>query len=162
MGQILLKTRDRHKNFALVDDDLVEELSQLSWTWSGGYAAARIKVDGQVRYILMHRYIVGAAPGEIVDHINRVKLDNRRENLRLLTIQQNNWNRSKKADSRVSSNYIGVRRYKYDSPYWEASITVDGQLVSLGKYLDEEEAAYVFDQFAMQLRGEYASLNFDY
>lgn len=162
MAQLPIKSRDKARYYATVDDDMAEELSEFNWHLSNGYAATSMKdQEGKPRTVLMHRYVIGAQQGEITDHINRIKLDNRRENLRLLTTQQNLWNRGK-ASSQTTSSYIGVSRYGYDSPYWEAQITVDGQKVRLGKFLDEEEAAYVYDQAAMQLRGEYASLNFEY
>ena len=50
----------------------------------------------------------------------------------------------------------------YDTDVWVACIQVDGVRVDLGRYTDEQEAAYVYDQAAMQLRGEYANLNFEY
>ena len=86
MARIELYSKDRIKPYVLVDDDMVEELSKYRWTWRVGYAVARMKDEnGGLRDVLMHRYITGAKPGELVDHINRIRSDNRRSNLRLVT-----------------------------------------------------------------------------
>jgi hypothetical protein len=54
-----------------------------------------VRNDGYVyaiedgRTIYLHRLILGAKKGQYVDHINRNPSDNRRENLRFVTHQQN-------------------------------------------------------------------------
>ncbi len=58
-----------------------------------GYAVWR-GIDGGVKKtIRLHRLIIGAKPGEIVDHRNRNKLDNRRSNLRICSQSDNAHNR---------------------------------------------------------------------
>jgi hypothetical protein len=77
---------------ALVNDEDYERLCQ--WNWSavsthrrnGGYAMRRDNQTGKT--ILMHREILEASEGIEVDHINGNGLDNRRENLQLVTLQQ--------------------------------------------------------------------------
>src|SRR4030042_700148 len=66
---------------------------QLAENRSGNLYAARIE-GTQVIYI--HRVIMNAPKGQIVDHKNRQTLDNRRENLRFATKGQNNRNRPKR------------------------------------------------------------------
>lgn len=105
--------------------------------------------------------LLDAKPGDIVDHINRNKLDNRRCNLRLATTQQNAWNRSKHSGL-TYSDYLGVAKRYLDKDSWVASISIDGTNYPLGVFETQEEAAYVRDQFAMQLHGEYGVLNFEY
>ena len=70
-----------------------------------------------------------------IDHININTLDNRIENLRLVTVSQNSRNINKRPNS--SSKYIGVRR-KYNK--WEASITINRKVKYLGLFDTEEEA----------------------
>ena len=60
------------------------------------YAKTYIYVDGQRKTIKMHRMIMsnfGLKDGQIVDHINGNGLDNRRENLRIVTSSENSLNR---------------------------------------------------------------------
>ena len=64
-----------------------------------------------------------------IDHINRNSLDNRIENLRILTNQQNQWN----------TNAKGYCWNKADKN-WQAQITVNSKIKYLGKFTEEEEA----------------------
>jgi hypothetical protein len=92
-----------------------------------------------------------------VDHINGDGLDNRRANLRIVTAQQNNWNRRFRRTGR--SKYTGVtwdgRRDK-----WRADIYENRRKIFLGHFAEEEEAARAYDSAAKENRGEYAVLNF--
>jgi hypothetical protein len=117
----------------------------------------------------MHKLVIDARSGEMVDHINGDPLDNRKENLRIVTNQQNSWNSRGaksfngkptssrfKGVSRKICKYKGKPRYKY----WVAKIGVDGTDVTLGHFKDEEEAAKAYDEAAKKYFGEYARLNF--
>src|SRR4051794_27328506 len=52
---------------------------------SYGYAIAHVGKGSARRTVLMHRFVLIAPVGVSVDHRNRVKLDNRKRNLRLAT-----------------------------------------------------------------------------
>jgi hypothetical protein len=64
-----------------------------------------------------------------VDHINRIKTDNRLINLRLVTHQQNQFNRSAKG-------------YGWDklANKWKAQIKLNGKSKTIGYYVEEEDA----------------------
>ena len=68
----------------------------------GGYYAAT-KVDGKTTY--MHRMVTHAPYKSQVDHINHDTLDNRRENLRVLSVEDNNANRN----GAYSTSRTGIR-----------------------------------------------------
>src|SRR5690242_12158205 len=132
MAHIELVSKDQLPPRALVDDDKLDELTKYRWTWAGGYASTRMKQpDGSIKNVLMHRLLVDAQPGDIVDHINRKKLDNRLCNLRVATTAQNNANRGKADVGRASSIYVGLSR-KYDRAGWR--VTVAG--IDFGTYED--------------------------
>jgi hypothetical protein len=105
----------------------------------------------------MHREIMQAPPGKVVDHINGNRLDNRKCNLRLCTRRQNLRNAAKRPG--CQSQFKGVsfdRRHNR----WFATIWFEGRSISLGSFLDEVEGARAYDRAALELFGEYAWLNF--
>jgi hypothetical protein len=127
-----------------------------------GYARHSKNLGGgrkncKYRTVLMHRFILGLNDrGTQVDHINGNPLDNRKENLRLVNQQQNNFN--KKIDKRNTSGYKGVFRMK-DRPKWKATIGFQGKVLHLGFFDTKEEAALAYNMKAVELHGEYAKLN---
>ncbi len=141
----------------IIDADLCERLLAMTWRaqrsreGSDAYASTTI----ERRVFRMHRLIVGAAPSQIVDHINGNTLDNRRVNLRFVTMQQSNWN----TGPRRGHRYKGVS-WDRSRNRWAAYITVDGRRRNLGRYLSAEEAAHVYDAAARLFHGEYARPNF--
>lgn len=75
---------------ATVDDNYYDFLSKFTWHISAqGYAKTAIsyKIKGKLcqQHIPMHHFIIGKPLGKyVVDHINRNKIDNRRDNLRVV------------------------------------------------------------------------------
>lgn len=106
----------------------------------------------------MHRAILRAPKGMLVDHIDGNGLNNRRSNLRLATRQQNCVNRRRGYTTR--SGYRGV--YPTDRPNrtWTVEITVNGRRYRLGRFDDKVAAAREYDALALEHFGEYAVLNF--
>ncbi len=87
----------------------------------------------------MHAVIVGTPKGMQTDHINGNGLDNRRENLRVVTHRKNAQNRH----TPKSSKYPGVTWHK-SARKWQAQIRVAGKKHHLGLYEDEETAGIVY------------------
>jgi hypothetical protein len=82
----------------------------------------------------MHRVVVNAPKGTVVDHINGDSLDNRKENLRICTNAENVRNSPKHSNN--TSGYKGVIWAKREQK-WCAQIIVDGKLINLGYYSDK-------------------------
>lgn len=148
--------------FAIVDADDYVWLMRWKWQyrcnkWGKECAARPSNVGRQTSTVYMHRLITSAPKHTDVDHKNNDGLDNRRENLRICTHQQNMQNQKPKANT--SSKYKGVwwdkRRAK-----WGACIGIDGKTVHLGGFINEEDAARAYDEAAVIHFGEYAKLNF--
>lgn len=82
---------------ALVDDEDYNQLVKHYWylheTKSTSYAARYEYSNGTRKLIYMHRAVLQAKGRHPVDHINRNSLDNRKCNLRQVTISVNNRNR---------------------------------------------------------------------
>nr|WP_313659107.1 HNH endonuclease [Achromobacter ruhlandii] len=118
----------------------------------GGYVVRF--VAGQT--IFLHREVMKPAAGLMVDHINGDKLDNRRENLRVCTNAQNSMNQRRSAGN--TSGFKGVRRNAVGRK-WEAIIKCDGKQHYLGVFDDPRVAAHAYNRAAIQLFGDFASLN---
>jgi len=132
---------------AIVDACDYEFLNQ--WIWrksSEGYAIRTIKIDGKQHVRRMHRIVADAPDTVPVDHKNRNRLDNRRENLRHSNSKQNAINRS----PTKGRKYRGV--YKRGNRF-DARINVNGKLLHLGTFATDTEAAKAFDQAAIKHRG---------
>jgi hypothetical protein len=127
-----------------------------------GYAF-RIEGAGRGRrrsVVHMSRAIMGLSPDDPreVDHKNRDPLDNRRENLRIGSHQNNVVNRTKSQGK--SSRYRGVS-WSPREKKWRAYIVIDNRQRHLG-YFDpdcEIDAARAYDQAALAAWGEWANPN---
>ena len=149
--------------FAIVDPQDYQRLSKYKWRLCRTkgknvlYAERSIRLPGgKYSRILMHRQLIKAPEGYVIDHINGCGLDNRRANLRLATAAQNAWN-SKKRNPR--SGYKGVW-FAGDKGLWRAAIVCYGRRMHLGYFTDKIDAARAYDQAAKKYHKEFARLNF--
>jgi hypothetical protein len=122
---------------AIVDDCDFERLSKGTWhLHPNGYAKGRL--EGSRDY--MHRYILGLKPGQECDHINRIKLDNRRSNLRVCSRQENQRNLPNKYNKH---GFPGVVYRKQNNKYI-SKIRVDNKRIHLGTFNTAKEAHDAF------------------
>lgn len=149
--------------FALVDDEDYERINAHKWyaLWAPGvrsYYAMRVETTarGVHENVRMHRVILGAKPGEHVDHANHGTLDNRKSNLRIVSRAENQRNRGLPKQS--TTGYKGVTLRERVSR-WEASIKKSGRTHYLGHYTNPEDAARAYDAKAIELFGEFALTN---
>ena len=104
------------------------------------------------RAFRVHRVIYylsyGVWPGDLhVDHINGDRLDNRPENLRLLTASQNARSYRSVSPS-AASPYRGVGWSKRWEKY-TSGIKVNNKSINLGLYTSEKEAAIAYNYSAL-------------
>ena len=139
----------------IVDDDDYEWLKKHSWAINEhGYAVLVISATINSS-MSMHRTIIKAHSGQIVDHVNGNKLDNRKENLRFCTTQQNQYNRGVNKNNKTG--YKGV--HNTPSGKFVALIKIDKKVKSLGTYPTAIEAAKVYNKYAIKYHGDFARLN---
>lgn len=122
----------------------------LAHRWHGAKFSRMVYAKTNVRgaSALLHRFIMQAPPGTIVDHEDRDPLNCIRANLRFATCRQNVANRRPTRGLR----YKGITKRK---GRWTATIAI-----CLGTYDTPEEAARAYDAKAKELHGEFAYLNF--
>lgn len=142
---------------ALVDDADYEWLSQWKWHFTPSYKNAGAGYAKRSDRSAMHRIILNAPKDKEVDHINRNSLDNRRENLRLVTLAQNRRNRSK--HKLTKSQFKGIVWDKQQNR-WVARIKLNRKFIVLGRFATEIDAAHAYDEGARLYHGDFASTNF--
>lgn len=142
---------------AIIDSEDALKVSKYKWGLVQGYAK-------NWRFPLAS-FIMGLPRiGFMVDHKNGDRLDNRKSNLRVVTRWENNINRTsirKPTSSKYKGVYTTKKTINLHKP-WRAVLKHNKVLYFIGYYSTEEEAAWMYDQYAMEIFGEFARLNFDY
>jgi hypothetical protein len=139
--------------FSIVDDDDFDRLASWEWyaRWDNGshsfYASTHHILEGTYQ---MSRVIMAAPVGLVPDHINHDTLDNRKSNLRLVTIAQNNLNKIVQRGKIVPYKGVFLQRDRY-----RARITVDGRCINIGCFATAEDAALAYLESAVKYHGEY-------
>lgn len=143
----------KHGYVALVDDADYERVALHKWRPyfnSAGAAYAGTVLPGQV-YISMHRMLTDAPAGMVVDHVNGNPLDNRRENLRVCTREQNLWNQRRKVGA---NEHRGV--YRVANGKFEVKLQANGKRHNAGRFESYAEACEAAQRLAAQIYGEFS------
>jgi hypothetical protein len=150
MMEIPVSAADGQVFTMLIDDEDYELISRFNWraekTASGKYRA--------VATVRAHRILVDYP---LADHKNGNALDNRKENLRPATKQQNSANRDLQANN--STGFKGIYPEKKSGGY-VARIQVNNKRIYLGYFKDPIEAAKAYDKAAREYFREFARTNF--
>lgn len=152
------------QHFAIVDADDFEAVSKWSWhakkksTRLSIYAVRYFKENNRKRSEYMHQLILKAQPGYSIDHISRDGLDNRRSNLRIATVAQNNANVGKMRRA-TTSRFKGVSKER-GARSFRAQINVNGRRTCIGHFAKDEDAAWAYDREARRVFGSFAYCNF--
>jgi hypothetical protein len=140
-----------------------EDLAKYSWQSTKGYfnrLASRSHPTYPCKVLYLHVLILERIlgrriePGEVSDHVNWNKLDNRRSNLRVAS----------KSENAINSPGHGNRRSKYKG-VTRAVNTCRVQLaysvtISECGFRSEIDAARRYDELSAQHHGKYATFNF--
>lgn len=144
----------------LVDEEDVSMLSKFRWVpigqnrYAGFYSKDAVRTT---KVVMMHRVIMNAQQGQMVDHKDGNPYNNQKSNLRFCTHAENMRNRKLRRDSQ--SGIKGVRRFCWHGGLkWQARIRFNGKRFHLGYFQTKEEAAEKYSEAALQLHGEFARL----
>jgi hypothetical protein len=149
---------------ALIDAGDRERVNRIKWRVridkdGRPYAIAHRPGSGKHgKELAMHRFVVDALPGQIVDHRDGDTLNNRRNNLRKCHNTQNVRNQRPHVNKRTSK----LKGVSFDRSRgtFRAQIMANRRKINLGNFVDEISAAKAYDRAALQYFGEFARCNF--
>ena len=130
-----------NNQYFYIDDIDYKTVSKHKWyISSNGYVVSNIRINGIIRYITIHRYILGLIDVDrqfVVDHIDHNPKNNRRNNLRICSQSQNMMN----TDLRPY-NTSGVKGVFWNSERnkWMAIIWENNKKHFLGYFMQKEDA----------------------
>jgi hypothetical protein len=140
----------------LIDEEYLSILNKFKWRVkkgnSGGFYLKRFTNKGK-RVIFFHRFIMDTPSNMQTDHIDGNTLNNTRSNLRICSISENQWNRTKYKTNK--SGYKGVSYYKPNG-MWVSQIQKNKQKYFMGYYKTPELAYEEYKKKAIELHGEFA------
>lgn len=152
--------KNKGKYSVSVDDRDFNFLNQWRWSfWNlkGGDLFYAVRQDYKTkRDIRMHRLIMNCPKDKQVDHINGNGLDNRRSNLRICSVAENQRNSKVHKDNK--SGYKGVSWNK-EKKKWHVCIRIGKENKSLGYFISKIDAATAFNKTAKKYFGKFARLN---
>lgn len=135
-----------------IDADDYELVRPYCWCeTTGGYLVARNPEDGKL--LKLHRLIMNAPDGMIVDHINHDVRDNRKRNLRVVNDQNSNRNIGLKSNNK--SGVTGVCWVKREKK-WRAEIRIDNKGICVGRFDDISDAVAARKAAEEKYFGEYS------
>ena len=142
---------------ALIDEEDYPLVSKYIWhayksknTWGAATHPSRNKS------ISLHRLIMSCPKGMCVDHINGNGLDNRRENLRICTIAENNRNRVRMQKNNISG-FRGVF-WEKSCKKWRSQISINNKNVHLGIFKNIEDAYNKYCEASKRYYGEFSPI----
>jgi hypothetical protein len=152
---------------AIIDDDDFERVSKHKWYYRGrygsrvneqGYVLRTVRETGKKQTtISLQRFVMNNPEGFQVDHVNGDRLDNRKCNLRVATMEQNSHNSTLRKNN--TSGFKGVYFKKANQRFF-AKISINKKPTHLGYFSTAIDAAKTYDEAARKHYGEFATLNF--
>lgn len=165
---IFVENRNKNIFEIFIDTEELHKFIQFNKSWhavydkcTSQYYARTIvnhpKTDSCAKWcetILMHRFILGTNTKDVVDHINHNQLDNRKSNLRIISISSN----SRYREDKNKNNKSGYRNVCWLKDYnkWCVQIQINGKNTLVGKFDDVDEAGAYAEKMRQKYYGKFA------
>jgi hypothetical protein len=155
-AEIVIESETYGTFYAKIDLEDVDRCKPFVW----GIRRCRNKEESQKEFYyagngkvgFLHGYLSGKKKGYLTDHKNLDTLDNRRDNLRVVSRSQNSMNRGMQSNN--MSGHIGVAWNK-KTEKWASFITKDKRRKHLGYYTDINDAIEARKEAEIKYFGEY-------
>lgn len=154
---IYLKNPDGGEELELIIDsrdlEYVLELPVNKWNASKPRQSGKYYAKGYVRgddSRYFHRQLFKPEKGMVVDHIDGNPLNNKRENIRIVTLAENNRNIRRKR-GRDKDLPIGIDKVQRTYYTYAATVMRDGETYFIGDYPSIEEATRAREEFIKKL-----------
>lgn len=136
----------------MIDNEDFDYLSQFKWH---SYAKDYVARSENGKTISLHRELMKAKKGLVVDHIDGNTLNNQKSNLRLCTHAENIMHRVK-LNKNNNSGTIGVGKFRNK---WRARIMIGRKEIHLGLFFDIKDAKTARKEAEKVYFGKFASGN---
>ncbi len=166
IAKIELHRRNKENLWVTIDLEDLERVIKFPYTWFAlKYNSATDDLYAgcseyhpelkQSRPYYLHQFITGIRDKRI-DHINTNIRDNRKENLRVISVSDNGRNRAKRNVNNKSGYRNACWLKKYNA--WVVQLQINGRNTLLGKFPKEQlkEAGKFAEQMRQKYYGEFA------
>jgi len=136
-----------------VDDNIADSIRGMNVYRNDSRGYVKIRVHGKSQYL--HRFILNAPEGLLVDHINGDKSDNTMSNVRLCTISENNLNQ--RSPTKASSHYRLVYKNRRK---WILRSSLNKKRTHHGLFQSRHVAGIFADQILVNIVGPFVKRNF--
>lgn len=139
-------------NYFLCDLEDWQPIADMFTWFESEHGYARTSLGHDNKFMFFHSYVLNEFPTRyrVCDHINRNKLDNRKNNLRMTTIQENNINQ--KTYKNNKSGHVGVY-FQSSNGKWVAHIGYKKRIIDCGSYGTYEEAVEAREKAELEYFG---------
>ena len=125
----------------------------------GPYRKLTLSFNCQKRQFFYHRVVwllcKGVWPNKTIDHIDGDPMNNLIENLRDVSVAENNANKTKYSKNKTGYKGVTINRVRF-----RAQINFLGRCFYVGTFDNAFEAAKAYDKKAYELHGDASRLNF--
>jgi hypothetical protein len=139
---VLLNKKYEEVARAIISLNKVEKAKDYNWRLQNSNKPndSYVTAKEHKETILLHRCLLDAQDNEEVDHIDRVKLNNLDENLRLVCTSENQVNKGM-----LSNNTSGVTGVTWDKSRdkWKVQLNIYKECYNLGRFDDFDDAVQV-------------------